>query len=242
MKVKKAAEKFPPDFTEIDIEICRTVKPYTMTSNERIYALCRAVEYIVGDNIEGAIVECGVWKGGSMMAVALTLARLKQMDRELYLFDTFEGMPPPTNVDSNFRGEKADLLLQESDRQTARVWAYSPIEEAKANVASCGYAPDKMHFVQGRVEETIPENAPKQIALLRLDTDWYDSTRHEIEHLFPRLSDRGVLIIDDYGHWQGARLAIDEYFTSRRIPILLNRIDYTGRIAIKLPGENPPKE
>jgi hypothetical protein len=68
---------------------------------------------------------------------------------------------------------------------------------------------------------------------LRLDTDWYESTKHELVHQYPKLSVGGVLIIDDYGHWQGARQAVDEYFNDNRLPILLNRIDYTGRIAIK---------
>jgi hypothetical protein len=96
-----------------------------------------------------------------------------------------------------------------------------------------GYPVHKIHFVQGRVEETIPACAPDPISLLRLDTDWYASTKHELVHLFPRLSHGGVIIIDDYGHWKGSREACDEYFRSNGIPILLNRIDYTGRIALK---------
>ena len=71
---------------------------------------------------------------------------------------------------------------------------------------------------------------PERIALLRIDTDWYESTRHELVHLYPRLSPGGVLIIDDYGHWQGARKAVDEYFQAG---LFLNHIDYTGRLAIK---------
>ncbi len=74
---------------------------------------------------------------------------------------------------------------------------------------------------------------PPSLALLRLDTDWYESTRHELEHLYPRLAAGGVLIIDDYGHWDGARRAVDEYFERQAAPLLLNRIDYTGRIAVK---------
>jgi hypothetical protein len=74
---------------------------------------------------------------------------------------------------------------------------------------------------------------PEQIAVLRLDTDFYESTRHELRHLYPRLVHGGVLIIDDYGHWAGARKAVDEYIAEEGIRLLLNRIDYTGRIAIK---------
>ena len=91
----------------------------------------------------------------------------------------------------------------------------------------------RVEFVQGRVENTLPAAAPPEIALLRLDTDWYESTRHELEHLYPRLVDGGVLIVDDYGYWQGARQAVDEYFGETGEAILLNRIDDTGRIAVK---------
>ena len=77
----------------------------------------------------------------------------------------------------------------------------------------------------------IPKYLPGEIALLRLDTDWYKSTQHELIHLYPLLVGSGVLIIDDYGHWQGAKKAVDEYFSDKKI--LLNRIDYTGRISIK---------
>jgi hypothetical protein len=91
-----------------------------------------------------------------------------------------------------------------------------------------------MHFVKGKVEDTIPASTPDRIAILRLDTDWYASTRHELEHLYPLLAPGGVLIIDDYGHWEGCRQAVDEYFASRNLQVLLNRVDYTGRIAVKL--------
>ena len=97
-----------------------------------------------------------------------------------------------------------------------------------SQTCSLGSGPERIHFVEGKVEDTIPAHAPERIALLRLDTDWYESTRHELEHLYPRLSRGGVLIIDDYGHWQGARQAVDEYFGDAHAA-LLNRIDYTAR-------------
>ena len=98
-----------------------------------------------------------------------------------------------------------------------------------------GYPEEKIHFVQGRVEETIPASAPDSISLLRLDTDWYESTKHELVHLFPRLSPSGVIIIDDYGHWKGCRKAVDEYFDTGDHPqLLLNRVDYSCRIAVKV--------
>ena len=223
---------------DLDPEIARivqSVREYTMTSTQRVAALCEAVKYVVDAQIEGDIVECGVWRGGSMMAVAKTLHLLGDNSRTLRLFDTFEGMTPPTDIDVEFDGQAARTLLASSDKKDAdSVWCYAPMEGVKAVLLESGYDPEKLVFVQGRVEDTLPDSAPERIALLRLDTDWYESTRHELEHLFPRLVPGGVLIIDDYGHWEGARKAVDEYIAKYQLPILLQRIDYSGRCAIKI--------
>lgn len=204
-----------------------------MTSMERVFALSRAVEYIVDNGISGSIVECGVWKGGSIMAIAAKLLQLGRTDVDLYLFDTFEGMPAPEDVDRDCDGRGAQEIMEKQERATSKVWAISPEDEVRRNVSSVGYPLERIHFVRGKVEDTLPGNAPDAIALLRLDTDWYASTRHEMEHLYPRLSQGGVLIVDDYGHWNGARKAIDEYFQAASFRPYLSRIDYTGRIAIK---------
>jgi hypothetical protein len=218
---------FPPDFEASDIEIIRAVEPYTMTSTERIHALVHAVRHVVRNRIAGDMVECGVWKGGSVMAMALTLLQLGERDRSLYLFDTFSGMTPPSDVDVDYQGQQAQVILDAVRCEASQ-------QEVENAVFSTGYDREKIHFVPGRVEETIPAYAPESIALLRLDTDWYESTQHELVHLFPRLERGGVIIIDDYGHWRGARQAVDEYIAQRQIPLLLHRIDYTGRIAVKL--------
>lgn len=224
-----------PDVPSSIMETYKKVRPYTMTSPERIVSLCEAVRYIHDKKIEGDIVECGVWKGGSMMAVADTLLRMGDTNRNLYLFDTFEGMPPPTENDVDIAGASAKALLDNSDKEKDEsVWCRATLDVVKDALGSTGYPSEKTHFVKGMVEDTIPEFIPEKIALLRLDTDWYESTKHEIEHLFPRLAKGGVLIIDDYGHWQGARKAIDEYIKNNHVRILLNRIDYTGRIAVKV--------
>jgi len=201
-----------------------------MTSTERIVALTQAIEYVQRAGIPGAIVECGVWRGGSMMAVARTLLAESNTDRDLYLFDTFEGMSAPTDADRDHQGASAAKLLESSSRDKDEVWCYAGIDDVRANLESTGYPTARLHFVKGPVEDTIPDQAPEEIALLRLDTDWYESTKHELAHLYPRLKPGGVLIIDDYGHWQGARKAVDEYFEGN---VLLQRIDYTGRLAIK---------
>jgi hypothetical protein len=208
-------------------------RPFTMTSPERLAALSAAVEYVVKNNIPGAFVECGVWKGGSSMAAAWTYLESGRKDVDLFLFDTFEGMPEPGGDDVlASTGQPAKDLLANADKW-ASITAYSPIEDVRRNLESTGYPASRLHFVKGKVEETIPDHAPEEISILRLDTDWYASTRHELIHLFPRLSRNGVLIIDDYGHWAGARKAVDEYFAEQSIIPLLYRIDNTGRIYIK---------
>jgi hypothetical protein len=213
--------------------IIERVAPFTMTSPERLASLCQAVAYIVKGGIDGDIVECGVWKGGSMMAAALALKHLGDTNRSLYLFDTFDGMSEPTGADVEATTkETAETLLQTS-RKGESVWAYSTIEEVHRNLSTAAYPDERICLVKGKVEDTIPYNFPGPIALLRLDTDWYESTRHELLHLYPLLANRGVLIIDDYGHWEGARRAVDEYMDAEHLSLLLNRIDYTGRIAIK---------
>jgi O-methyltransferase len=216
------------DFDPAALAMCRAVKPFTMTSKERLFALREAVLYVVRADIPGDIVECGVWKGGSMMAAAMTLIEVGAR-RKLHLFDTFEGMPKPGEHDISAKGIDAATTWASTPQ-----WALGTLDEVTANICGTGYDPALVSFVQGKVEDTIPASAPQQIALLRLDTDWYESTAHELEHLYPRLSTGGVLIIDDYGHWKGARRAVDEYIAAKRLKILLNRIDYTGRIAVKL--------
>jgi len=228
------SDKIPTDFELLHLNIYKKVCNNTMTSPERIYSLIEAVQYVVKNNIEGDIVECGVWKGGSMMAVAETLQYLKSNNRGLYLYDTYEGMSEPTEYDKTFKGDDARHLMDtDSDKEKNLVWAYSALDTVKQGMQSTAYPADKINYIKGKVEDTIPQNIPTKIAILRLDTDWYESTKHELIHLFPLLSDNGVLILDDYGHWAGAKKAVDEYFAEHNVKILLNRIDATGRIAIK---------
>jgi O-methyltransferase len=230
----RVEDRYPHDFAPRALPVIDRVWPrYTMTTPERLHALCQAVEYVVRSEIPGAIVECGVWRGGSMMAVAQTLRDLGAGDRELYLCDTFTGMTEPTDLDVDVEGRlAAELLRGDGDRSATGVWAVSALDEVQRNMRSTGYHAGRLHYVVGPVEDTLPGQAPEQIALLRLDTDWYESTRHELEHLIPRLAPHGVLIVDDYGDWQGARRAVDEWLDTLPVPVLLNRIDHSGRIAV----------
>jgi len=223
------------DLPDADREIVARVAPYTMTSLERQASLVGAVDHVVKHGIAGDIVECGVWRGGSMMLVALALMARGDTSRDLVLFDTFEGMSAPTDRDRGPNGESAQVLLEHTGRDQW-LWGVASLEDVKANMVSTGYPQERLHFVKGKVEDTIPGTIAERIALLRLDTDWYESTKHELTHLYPRLSRNGILIVDDYGHWRGSREAVDEYFAASEEPVYLHRVDYTARLLVKRDG------
>jgi hypothetical protein len=220
------------DVSEQERRILDVVLPFTNTGVERILALTSAVTYITKNRIAGDITECGVWRGGSMMAVALTLLAHGDQSRRLYLYDTYEGMSEPTDHDTTPWGDSAAAMLGRYPRGTGP-WCYASIDEVRANLLSTGYPAEKIITVAGKVEDTIPKHLPGELSLLRLDTDWYESTKHELKHLYPLLVRNGILIIDDYGHWQGARKAVDEYFEAQSGANYFHRIDYTGRLLVK---------
>jgi hypothetical protein len=226
-------DRLCPDASEDDLAILKRIAGYTMTSVERQITLIHAVRYLAKKGVDGSCVECGVWRGGSSMAVALTLAQENQTERDLYLYDTFEGMTSPTMVDRAVDGTAAQAQLDQDVKRTG-VWCVAGLDDVQRNMASTGYPKERLHYVKGPVEATIPERGPNGgIALLRLDTDWYESTKHELVHLFPLLREGGVMIIDDYGHWEGARKAVDEYLRSLNRLFYMHRVDYTGRLLVK---------
>lgn len=231
---KKEPVNFDISQDKAFMDIYRRCRPYTMTSAERMYSLYKAIDYTISNDIKGDFVECGVWKGGSSMLIALTLLEKGISDRNIYLYDTFEGMSAPTDADIAYSGESAQKLLSEHDKMDeASVWCYSPLDAVKANLLSTGYPEKHLIFVKGKVEDTLPSTTPAVIALLRLDTDWYESTKMEMEKLYPLLQDKGILIIDDFGFWEGARRAVVEYFEKAGKKPYLHRIDDTGRLVIK---------
>jgi hypothetical protein len=225
----------PTGINSANREIIKICSSYTMTSVERLVALLMAVEYVSKNNISGSFVECGVWKGGSSLAAALKFSDLGDY-RDIFLFDTFEGMSSPTAEDIDINGNNADLLLDmEEKSDDGSVWCIADLDTVKKTMKLAENYPEKMvRYIKGKVEETLKDNLPSSISILRLDTDWYESTKSEMEHLFPRLKVGGVLILDDYGHWHGAKKAVNEYLKENGIKILLNRIDYTGRIGVKV--------
>jgi len=226
----KVPRDMPPEFVDI-YDRCRN---FTMTSVERMHALYDGVRHVVACGVPGDLVECGVWKGGSAMLMALTLEALGDTERRLWLYDTFAGMTRPEEVDRRARDGSDTITRWEFfDREGHNEWAYAGLDEVRGNMRATGYPESRIVYVEGEVEQTLPMRIPERIALLRLDTDWYRSTRHELDHLFPRLQPGGVLVLDDYGSFEGARKAVDEYLAEHDIALFLHRIDSTGRIAIK---------
>ncbi len=217
--------------------IWRQCSPYTMTSVERGLALYRAVRHLVKNEIAGDILECGVWRGGSSMIAMATLLQLNAANRRVVLLDTFEGMTAPGDYDVDLLGTSAEEFLALEAEKPGGGIENPTLEDIRRNVATIGYPADLIEYVVGDIRETAYTAPARDIALLRLDTDFYDSTKVEIEVFYPRLVEDGVLIVDDYGHWQGSRRAVDEYFDDmrrqgKRAP-LLTIIDYTGRLAVK---------
>lgn len=218
------------------------VKPFTMTSRARGYALWQAVHHVLDQDIRGALVECGVWRGGSAMLMILAIqAKMATgaRPRNVVLFDTFDGMTEPGPQDQDLQGSTAAELMQGSKGQRVAelVQARASLDEVRAAVAATGYDMRLVRLVAGDVRSTLHEVNTLGLALLRLDTDFYDSTMTELQVLYPRLAEGGLLIVDDYGHWQGCRKAVDAYFNENsdgyRRPMFW-AVDYTGRAAVKL--------
>jgi O-methyltransferase len=216
-------------------EIFSRCHSFSMASRERLYAVFQAVQYVNVNRIPGDLVECGVWRGGASMVAALTQLSQGKTSRQIWLYDTFAGMTTPTEKDVHrWAGKSAWRKWASSERAEYNDWCRAGLDEVKRNLFSTDYPRDLIEFIQGDVRETLTTARPDQIAVLRLDTDWYDSNKIELEALYPRLSKGGVLILDDYGVWNGARQAVDEYFEKQDIKMLLQRTDYTGRMGLKL--------
>jgi len=204
------------------LQIYRKCRLYTLTEDRKLMSLYASVNYINENNIDGDFVECGVWRGGCCMLMALSQLKYKSMadKRRIYLYDTFYGMTEPGEKDPWYAYFFKGLGAISAD-------------EVKRNMRSTGYPEQNVVLVQGDVLETIPaKEIPRKISLLRLDTDFYESTKHEMEQLFPLISRGGVLIIDDYYSFAGARKAVDEYIEQNNINIQFQDV-VTGVIAYK---------
>jgi hypothetical protein len=191
-----------------------------MCSNARLRGLYRAVHYVVSRDIAGDVVECGSAQGGSAALMALALRQLKSR-RRLWLFDTFEGLPAPTSKDPDF--ELADLFTGT---------CVGTLDEVRGLFEQLNVA-DGVEFVKGLFQETVPVTLIPRIAVLHIDGDWYESVKVCLDSLYDKVVPSGVIQLDDYGYWKGARKAVDEFIEQRGIQAPLQRLDYSGRFLIK---------
>lgn len=225
-----------PDLDKEFVPLYRRSVECTAASVERLYALYSAVRYVHGAGVPGDIVECGVWRGGNCVLAALTLMMLGDTTRRVWLYDTFAGMTEPTERDRDVYGGRAEDMRGRAFSAEGRPTPFQFIasrDDVAVNMERTGYPASRVHYVEGRVEDTLPRLRPDQIALLRLDTDWYESTAHSMRQLYPLLAHGGVLLLDDYGDWPAVREAVHECLDDLGETLLLHRIDNTGRIAIR---------
>jgi|TARA_B110001450_G_C17661296_1_gene497366 hypothetical protein len=230
----KRNEHYVAEQNEVESNFIKTIGNYSMSTPANHWAIIQSIKHIHENKIEGDVVECGVWKGGNLILFKKMMDYLN-IQKKIYAYDTFDGMSLPTDDDSDLKNIKAENTYKKYESKDMK-WCYSSLEEVKNNIKKYDKEFDKnFEFIKGKVEDTLinSDNLPDKISLLRLDTDFYESTKIELELLFPKLSIGGVLIIDDYGHWQGSKKAVDEYFQLDSNFLWFHRIDYASRLYIK---------
>lgn len=229
--------QLPVEWTDKERELYAYVKDrkLSITYDRGLITTIDACRYVAQGDIAGDFVECGVWRGGNAI-LAAAMFKAYGVRKRIYLFDTFGGMTAPTDEDRNAAtGERAQSEYDAGVRETHNEMCYASLADVRENFEQAGLLSDDVVFVEGDVIETLAraDLLPSCIAILRLDTDWYASTKAELEALYPRVSDGGVLIVDDYGYWTGARKATDEYFAALGKRPFLQYVDFTARAGVK---------
>lgn len=212
-----------------------TVADHTMLSVERLISLWEQVQYLDHSAIDGALVECGVWRGGAAGMMAAAHQSSESVRRPMHLFDSFAGLPEPNREkDGEFAIRYAGGKAEGHDRPIGR--CVSALGDCRRLLeATLAYPSTLIEYHVGWFSKTIPSVAPRldPIALLRLDGDWYESTRLALTYLYPLVVNGGLIVVDDYGYWPGCRKAVDEFLMGLQRPVLLNRVDYCARYWVK---------
>ncbi len=221
------------ELSDNDRELINLASQYSMTPQIRIFNLLQSLRHLKYKKIKGDYVECGVWKGGNLILFKKFLQEENILSKKIYAYDTFEGMTNPDDNDFDIStNEKAEFLLKKDTQRESNVWGVCNLNNVKSNLLKTVGNLDNIEFIKGPVEETlIDDNIPDQISLLRLDTDWYSSTKKELETLYKKVSPGGIIIIDDYGHWGGAKKAVDDFFKNKYV--WMHYVDYACRLIIK---------
>jgi O-methyltransferase len=233
--IAKTTFNYKLDLTDQETKILNYVfeNRLTMGSKDNLAATILAVRYVCKNKLKGDFVECGVWRGGHGIAAALTF-NLYSSKNKVICLDTFLGMTKPTDNDfSNHDKLKAITQFNSNSRIDHNEWCFASYDDVQRNFLQAGVLKDDFELIKGDVAETLPKLSVNPIVFLRLDTDWYESTKMELKYLWPLLIVNGVLVVDDYGHWQGSKKAVDEFFQSSPT-ILFHALDYTSRSGIKI--------
>ena len=212
------------DFRKIYKKIEKEFGKADPTSSYTVY---NCLKHIIQNKIKGDLVECGVFKGKMIAVMIETLNFYNSSEKNIYLYDTFEGMTPNSEVDKHVdTGQKNQVKLEKGDN-------YCDIESVQKNLENFNYDEKKIFYIKGDVKETLEGRLPDQISLLRLDTDFYESSLIELEKLYPKVNNSGFVIYDDYGHWIGQKKATDEFFTNKNIKPFLVRTSRKERLEVK---------
>lgn len=223
------------ELSKDDNELINLVSNYSMTPKIRIYNLLQSLRHIKYHNIIGDYVECGVWRGGNLILFNKFIENEDfKSNKKIFAYDTFEGMTDPDENDFDLSSKiSAKDLLKKDAKKKTNVWGICNLEQVKLNLNKNLKNINNINLIKGSVEETLNSinNIPEKISLLRLDTDWYSSTKKELEVLYEKVSSGGVIIIDDYGHWGGAKKAVDQFFRDKYV--WMHYVDYACRLIIK---------
>ncbi|MBI3551715.1 MAG: class I SAM-dependent methyltransferase [Elusimicrobia bacterium] len=243
---KKGAPRLGYDLEDEARRLIEKVRPYTMLPDERLITLYQQVVHCESAGVPGDFVECGVWKGGAVALMALANLKRGAARRSIHLFDAFTQICEP---DKAVDGAKAVRQAREFGRGGSAEGRMRPLEGFYDSMGGPGtlegnkdllerqvrYDPAFLHYHRGWFQETMPQDAPKigRIAILRLDGDWYASTKVCLEHLYDKVVKGGFVVVDDYGCYEGCRKAVDEFRSERKIADYLHHIDADGRYWLK---------
>jgi len=210
-----------------------TSSEYTFKSKLEMWTVVCCLRNIVNQKIDGDIVETGVWKGGTLILVKKILEDCN-VKKKIIGFDTFEeGFQKPGELDKKIRygfKEKGNLYNKTFNYKKFET---SSLTNTLSNIRKNCKDVEELYLIKGKIEDTLEKENIKKISLLMLDTDYYESTKFALEKLYDKVSQNGIIYIDDYGNWKGAKQAVDEFFKKKKINPFLIRTSSASRIFIK---------